>query len=167
MDTYCFCQELCYISSFQHVRVWTEAFSEASSQFNRQAPLLPARPNPLTPPRMFRTALLRSARQAVRAAPRCQAPIARPVARYSLFKTQQIAPSVRFQAVRCYASSSGLSRDEVLGRIMDLLKNFDKVMFPYNWTSSMANAVTGYGPQQGTQSELKSVLKIPQLTNTS
>ncbi|KAJ4303759.1 mitochondrial acyl carrier protein [Kalmusia sp. IMI 367209] len=76
---------------------------------------------------MFRTALVRSARQAVRAAPRWQAPIARPVARSSLFQAKQITPSARFQAVRCYASSAGLSKDEVEGRIMDLLKNFDKV----------------------------------------
>ncbi|KAF2273927.1 ACP-like protein [Westerdykella ornata] len=76
---------------------------------------------------MFRTALLRSARQVIRSAPRCQAPIARPIARGSLVQIQQIAPSARFQAVRCYAASAGLSREEVLGRIMDLLKNFDKV----------------------------------------
>ncbi|KAF2747061.1 hypothetical protein M011DRAFT_519364 [Sporormia fimetaria CBS 119925] len=76
---------------------------------------------------MFRTALLRSARQIVRAAPRCATPIARPAARGSLFQIQQAAPAVRFQAVRCYSASAGLSRDEVVGRIMDLLKNFDKV----------------------------------------
>ncbi|KAF9733083.1 Acyl carrier protein, mitochondrial [Paraphaeosphaeria minitans] len=76
---------------------------------------------------MFRTALLRSARQAVRAAPRWSAPIARPAARSSLLQAKQITPSVRFQAVRCYSASAGLSKDEVEGRIMDLLKNFDKV----------------------------------------
>ncbi|EUC51301.1 hypothetical protein COCMIDRAFT_31441 [Bipolaris oryzae ATCC 44560] len=76
---------------------------------------------------MFRTALLRSARSAVRAAPRCQAAMARPVARSSFVQPKQITPSVYFQAVRCYAASAGLSRDEVTGRIMDLLKNFDKV----------------------------------------
>lgn len=54
--------------------------------------------------------------------------MARPVARSSLFQAKQIAPSARFQAVRCYASSAGLAKDEVEGRIMDLLKNFDKVM---------------------------------------
>lgn len=36
---------------------------------------------------------------------------------------QQLA----FQGIRCYAASSGLSKDEVQGRILDLLKNFDKV----------------------------------------
>ncbi|KAI4942026.1 Vacuolar protein sorting-associated protein 74 [Alternaria rosae] len=76
---------------------------------------------------MFRTALLRSARSAVRAAPRCQAAMARPVARSSFIQPKQMNPSVYFQAVRCYAASAGLSKDEVTGRIMDLLKNFDKV----------------------------------------
>ncbi|KAF2007809.1 acyl carrier protein [Amniculicola lignicola CBS 123094] len=76
---------------------------------------------------MFRTALFRSARQAVRAAPRCQTAIARPVVPRSLFQQKQIAPAAYFQAVRCYSASAGLSKDEVEGRIMDLLKNFDKV----------------------------------------
>jgi NADH dehydrogenase (ubiquinone) 1 alpha/beta subcomplex 1 len=40
---------------------------------------------------------------------------------------KQITPAAYFQAVRCYASSAGLSQDEVQGRILDLLKNFDKV----------------------------------------
>ncbi|KAL5120955.1 mitochondrial acyl carrier protein [Pleosporales sp. CAS-2024a] len=50
-----------------------------------------------------------------------------PVARGSFFQPKQIYPSTYFQAVRCYAASAGLSKDEVTGRIMDLLKNFDKV----------------------------------------
>jgi hypothetical protein len=77
---------------------------------------------------MFRVALLRSAKQAVRAAPRCQAPIARPAARSFLFQAKPCVPTVRFQAVRCYSASASLSKDEIEGRIMDLLKNFDKVM---------------------------------------
>ncbi|KAF2631653.1 acyl carrier protein [Macroventuria anomochaeta] len=74
---------------------------------------------------MFRTALLRSARSAVRAAPRCQASIARPARAFA--QPKQIIPAAYVQAVRSYASSAGLSQDEVQGRIMDLLKNFDKV----------------------------------------
>ncbi|KAF2878105.1 acyl carrier protein-like protein [Massariosphaeria phaeospora] len=76
---------------------------------------------------MFRTALLRSARQAARSTPRWQTPIARPAARSSLLQSKQIIPAAYFQAVRCYSASAGLSKDEVQGRIMDLLKNFDKV----------------------------------------
>ena len=53
--------------------------------------------------------------------------MARPVARSSFVQPKQMNPSVYFQAVRCYAASAGLSKDEVTGRIMDLLKNFDKV----------------------------------------
>ena len=33
----------------------------------------------------------------------------------------------RIAAVRCYAAGSGLNQEEVTGRILDLLKNFDKV----------------------------------------
>jgi NADH dehydrogenase (ubiquinone) 1 alpha/beta subcomplex 1 len=46
------------------------------------------------------------------------------VARSSAFPSRQ---QLAFQAVRCYAASAGLSKDEVQGRILDLLKNFDKV----------------------------------------
>lgn len=59
------------------------------------------------------------------AAPRCQASIARPARAF--VQAKQITPAAYFQAVRSYASSAGLSQDEVQGRIMDLLKNFDKV----------------------------------------
>lgn len=74
---------------------------------------------------MFRTALLRSARSAVVAAPRCQASIARPARAF--VQPKQFTPAAYFQAVRSYSASAGLSQDEVTGRIMDLLKNFDKV----------------------------------------
>lgn len=107
-------------------------------------------PHPAIPPTMFRTALLRSARQAIRAAPRCQAPIGRPVARSSLFQAKQITPAARFQAVRCYASSSGLSKDEVEGRIMDLLKNFDKVTTVRWDVEAMADSEAGPGHLEGT-----------------
>ncbi|KAF2807854.1 acyl carrier protein [Mytilinidion resinicola] len=76
---------------------------------------------------MFRTAILRTARAASRAAPRFQTPIARPAARSSLFQSKQITPAISFQSVRCYSAPTGLSKDEVEGRILDLLKNFDKV----------------------------------------
>ncbi|OAL51948.1 acyl carrier protein [Pyrenochaeta sp. DS3sAY3a] len=53
--------------------------------------------------------------------------MARSVPRPSFIQPKQASPSVYFQAVRCYSASAGLSQDEVTGRIMDLLKNFDKV----------------------------------------
>lgn len=109
--------------------------SEHHQIHHRPTPPISPSTTPITPT-MFRTALLRSARLAVRAAPRSQAAIARPVARSSLFSIKQITPSARFQAVRCYSAAAGLSKDEVQGRIMDLLKNFDKVMTTLNMQPS-------------------------------
>jgi hypothetical protein len=66
--------------------------------------------------------------------------MARPVARSSFFQPKQ-TPSTYFQAVRCYAASAGLNQDEVTGRIMDLLKNFDKVGTLRYRTGAMANSI--------------------------
>ncbi|KAF2268448.1 acyl carrier protein [Lojkania enalia] len=74
---------------------------------------------------MFRATLPRLARQIARTVPRYQAPIARPLTRSSLLQSRRITPA--FQAARCYSAHSGLSHEEVQGRIMDLLKNFDKI----------------------------------------
>jgi NADH dehydrogenase (ubiquinone) 1 alpha/beta subcomplex 1 len=43
-----------------------------------------------------------------------------------------VAPAARFtpvafQVSRCYSAAAGLQKNEVEGRIVDLLKNFDKV----------------------------------------
>lgn len=65
--------------------------------------------------------------------------MARPVARSSFFQPKQNTPSTYFQAVRCYAASAGLSQDEINGRIMDLLKNFDKVKMLRSGTKAKAN----------------------------
>ncbi|KAK4936621.1 mitochondrial acyl carrier protein [Elasticomyces elasticus] len=45
----------------------------------------------------------------------------------SLLQSSRIAPSFAVTSIRCYSAPAGLSKDEVQGRIMDLLKNFDKV----------------------------------------
>ncbi|PBP20821.1 acyl carrier protein-like protein [Diplocarpon rosae] len=74
---------------------------------------------------MFRTALLRSARSATRQAAHRSRAIARPATQSSLVQSR-FAPSA-FQAVRCYSAAAGLSKPEVEGRIIDILKNFDKV----------------------------------------
>ncbi|KAK8206737.1 mitochondrial acyl carrier protein [Zalaria obscura] len=75
---------------------------------------------------MFRTALLRSARCLAQAAPRAQAPIARS-AFPSTFVQRNAAPSFSVPSIRFYSAHAGLSQEEVQGRILDLLKNFDKV----------------------------------------
>ncbi|KAM3083218.1 mitochondrial acyl carrier protein [Clarireedia jacksonii] len=83
---------------------------------------------------MFRTALLRSARCAVSKAVQRPAAIARPVIQNSFVTKSQFAAPSAFHAVRCYSAAAGLSRDEVTGRILDLLKNFDKVSDPSKLT---------------------------------
>lgn len=50
----------------------------------------------------------------------------RPAAPSSFVASTQFAPAA-FQAARCYSAASGLQKPEVEGRIVDLLKNFDKV----------------------------------------
>jgi NADH dehydrogenase (ubiquinone) 1 alpha/beta subcomplex 1, acyl-carrier protein len=75
---------------------------------------------------MFRTAILRSARVATRSAARWQAPIARPSVS-AFVSAQKLAPAVSLQSLRCYSAGAGLAKDEIEGRILDLLKNFDKV----------------------------------------
>ncbi|TVY21959.1 Mitochondrial acyl carrier protein [Lachnellula arida] len=89
---------------------------------------------------MFRTVLLRSARSATCQAVRRSSPIARPALASSLVKQSQFAPSA-FQAARCYSAAAGLEKPEVEGRIIDLLKNFDKVSDPtkLSYTSHFAN----------------------------
>ncbi|KAG9237832.1 acyl carrier protein-like protein [Amylocarpus encephaloides] len=78
---------------------------------------------------MFRTALLRSARSAACQVARKSAPIARPAVASSFVIKTQFAPAA-FQAIRCYSAAAGLSKNEVEGRIGDILKNFDKVADP-------------------------------------
>ena len=75
---------------------------------------------------MLRQAVFTSARAASRWSCARATPIARSniVARSVVFPSRQ---QLAFQGVRCYAASAGLSKDEVQGRILDLLKNFDKV----------------------------------------
>ncbi|KAJ5993235.1 Acyl carrier protein (ACP) [Penicillium sp. IBT 35674x] len=56
---------------------------------------------------MFRSAIIRSSPIAVRAS--------------------QFTPCFVNQGVRCYSAPAGLNKSEVEGRIVNLLKNFDKV----------------------------------------
>lgn len=79
---------------------------------------------------MYRPALLRIARSAVaQARPRSAAAAFQRTPFLAL--TPRSSPAVNLiAAVRAYSSSSGLGQDEVTGRILDLLKNFDKVQDP-------------------------------------
>ncbi|SPQ24123.1 fc01a46f-3f38-4b2c-b1cd-769be2dbcf80 [Thermothielavioides terrestris] len=88
---------------------------------------------------MFRTAILRSAAAATRTAMR---PVPSAAARRAaVVALPRTAPSfvpkpLAWQAVRCYASGSGLDRTEVYERIKQLLSGFDKVNDPANITET-------------------------------
>lgn len=72
---------------------------------------------------MFRSAVVRSLRAAsMPRAVRTPAPFQLPVARPA-----QFAPRFAYQGLRLYSAPAGLNKDEVEGRIVNLLKNFDKV----------------------------------------
>lgn len=75
---------------------------------------------------MFRTSIVRSARAVAQTSARTYSTPAfrRAVTPFAALRTP--APVSRITAVRCYASA-GLNQEEVTGRILDLLKNFDKV----------------------------------------
>lgn len=75
---------------------------------------------------MFRAVAVRALRAAAR--PQyTQQFIARPQVAASLLQTSQSVPSFKVSSIRYYSAPADLSREEVQGRIMDLLKNFDKV----------------------------------------
>ncbi|KJX92032.1 acyl carrier protein [Zymoseptoria brevis] len=77
---------------------------------------------------MFRNALLRSARCVVQqTSVRAARPAARTALRSPFITSRLSAPATSISAIRCFASSAGLGQEEVTGRILDLLKNFDKV----------------------------------------
>ncbi|PNS20714.1 acyl carrier protein [Sphaceloma murrayae] len=73
---------------------------------------------------MFRTAILRCARQASMNASRS---ISQSIARPSLYVSRNTARTAAVPSIRFYSAHAGLTQDEVEGRILDLLKNFDKV----------------------------------------
>lgn len=90
---------------------------------------------------MFRTALIRTAAVATRAA-------ARPVARAPVSRVLAAAPTSRvaaFKTVRMYSAAAGLKKEEVEGRIMGILSGFDKVNDPSN---VRATYDISFGPRQ-------------------
>ncbi|KAK3674587.1 mitochondrial acyl carrier protein [Recurvomyces mirabilis] len=85
---------------------------------------------------MFRTSLVRATRAAVQATSRVQRPAFQRAIQTPFVQSRISTPATSISAIRCYASSSGLGQDEVTGRIMDLLKNFDKVQDPSKLSAS-------------------------------
>lgn len=91
---------------------------------------------------MFRTAVLRSAASvaARRSATRSFSSV---VSRPALVRKSAVAPFVSrvasWNAVRGYASGSGLAKEDVEGRIMSLLSGFDKVRGSCFWCFSLVS----------------------------
>ena len=80
---------------------------------------------------MFRTSIVRSARAVAQVSARSYStPAFRRAIPTPFAAARTVAPVSRITAVRCYAAGSGLNQEEVTGRILDLLKNFDKVSDP-------------------------------------
>ncbi|KAI9045781.1 Vacuolar protein sorting-associated protein 74 [Aspergillus affinis] len=74
---------------------------------------------------MFRSAIVRSLRASVPRAIRT--PVASQIRSSPIARPAQFAPRFAYQGVRLYSAPAGLDKTEVEGRIVNLLKNFDKV----------------------------------------
>ena len=93
-----------------------------------QQPSQPISPITHTTVAMFRSSIVRSARAVAQASARSYStPAFRRAVPTPFAAAWTPAPVSRITAVRCYAAGSGLNQEEVTGRILDLLKNFDKV----------------------------------------
>ena len=87
---------------------------------------------------MFRSAVLRCARQA---SIRASRPITQGIVRPAFSVTRNAAPAASIPSLRFYSAHAGLGKDEVEGRILDLLKNFDKVCMLYVRSEMDANSI--------------------------
>ena len=76
---------------------------------------------------MIRTAFLQSVRCASRAGISTRLSASRTTSSCFALAASRTPPAPKFQCARWYSAPAGLSKPEVEGRIMDLLKNFDKV----------------------------------------
>ncbi|KAK5220698.1 mitochondrial acyl carrier protein [Exophiala xenobiotica] len=76
---------------------------------------------------MFRAGAARALYAVTRTQVPRQLPAFRSQISSSLLQSSRVTPSFVLPSIRCYSAPAGLSKDEVQGRIMDLLKNFDKI----------------------------------------
>ncbi|EAS32973.3 acyl carrier protein [Coccidioides immitis RS] len=77
---------------------------------------------------MFRSALIRSLRTvSIPRAVRNSSTVRQLPRASAIVRQSQFAPCIPYQAIRSYSAPAGLNQSEVEGRIIDLLKNFDKV----------------------------------------
>ncbi|MCJ1236411.1 Acyl carrier protein, mitochondrial [Varicellaria rhodocarpa] len=76
---------------------------------------------------MLRTTISKTTRGALRSTAFTQAPILRSICLYTTVISHRSPSSRNIQGVRWYSAPAGLGKGEIEGRIVDLLKNFDKV----------------------------------------
>ena len=76
---------------------------------------------------MIRTALLSSVRCMSTCSVRVQQPIARTIVPGFSVTLARLPPSLKIQSHRWYSAPASLTKDEVEGRIIGILQNFDKV----------------------------------------
>ncbi len=88
---------------------------------------------------MFRSAIVRSLRAS---APRSAIKTAAPFQIRSSPIAARFTPSLVSQTIRCYSAPGGLSKDEIEGRIVNLLKNFDKVREPVIFVDSQSDLLS-------------------------
>lgn len=76
---------------------------------------------------LFRISVGRTIRQTARVASVAHPPTYRSFSSCLSIRRTPVAQLLRQPAIRYYSASAGLGKDEVEGRIKDLMKNFDKV----------------------------------------
>ena len=76
---------------------------------------------------MIRAAFFKSTRCASRSLARTPLPTPRAIAPCLSLRSTGFTPVPRCSGIRSYSAPAGLSKPEVEGRIIDILKNFDKV----------------------------------------
>jgi NADH dehydrogenase (ubiquinone) 1 alpha/beta subcomplex 1 len=94
--------------------------------FSFSKPLV-STPTPIC--KMICAALLRSSRQVPQALLRAPSQVARVAYPATRVAASRFSRSQRPSGLRFYSAHAGLAQPEVEGRILDILKNFDKVSF--------------------------------------
>ncbi|CAD6502998.1 BgTH12-02671 [Blumeria graminis f. sp. triticale] len=93
---------------------------------------------------MLRVAIIRSARQVLASTSTVSRIIVRPSMQIPFVSKSPIVRSP-FQVTRCYSASAALTEEEIQGRIVDLLKNFDKVFNHASFLSPTAHFYNDLG----------------------
>jgi hypothetical protein len=103
--------------------------------------------------KMLRTGAVKALQAITRTHVPRQLPAFRSQLSSSYLQSSRIAPAFAVPSIRCYSASAGLTKPEVQGRIMDLLKNFDKVRYQRIEIFSrniLSNNVSGHRCIKGT-----------------